>query len=128
MKGRKMVFSLVLVFICVIFSAMGQILMRTGMAQVGEITSIQQLFNFGTILRIFTNLYVLAGILCFASMIVFWLAAISALKISFAYPLASLVYVITAIAALIFLKEDITLLRWVGIFFVVGGCVLVSIS
>ncbi len=123
-----MVFSLVLVFICVIFSAMGQILMRTGMGQVGEITSIQQLFNLGTIFKMFTNLYVVAGILCFASMIIVWLAAISTLKISFAYPLASLVYVITAIAALIFLKEDITLLRWVGIFFVAGGCVLISIS
>jgi drug/metabolite transporter (DMT)-like permease len=128
MKGRKMAFSLVLVFICVLFSAAGQILMRTGMAQVGEITSIQQLFNLGTIVRMFTNLYVVGGILCFASMIVVWLAAISSLEISFAYPLASLVYVIAAVAALIFLKEDITLLRWVGIFFVVGGCVLISLS
>jgi len=121
-----MSFALILVSICILFAAAGQILMKTGMRQVGEITNVRQLFDFGTISSMFTNLYVVLGILCFALMIVLWLAAISTLNVSRLYPLTSLAYVITAVVAYIFLKENIGLLRWVGIFLVVGGCFLIG--
>ena len=123
-----MSFASILVSICILFSATGQIMMKFGMGQVGEITTVRQLFNFGTVFGMFTNPYVVAGILCYASVMVLWLSAMSTLNISHMYPLASLVYVITAIAALIFLKEDISLLRWAGIFLVMGGCFLVARS
>jgi len=121
-----MSFALILVSICILFAAAGQILMKVGMRQVGEITTVRQLFDLSTVFRMFTNLYVVIGILCFALMIVLWLAAMSTLNISRMYPLTSLVYVITAIVAFIFLKEDINLLRWVGILLVVGGCFLIA--
>jgi drug/metabolite transporter (DMT)-like permease len=122
-----MSFALILVSICILFAAAGQILMKTGMRQIGEITNVRQLFDFSNIFSMFTNIYVVIGILCFASMIVLWLAAMSTLNISRMYPLTSLVYVITAIVAFIFLKEDISLLRWVGILMVVAGCFLVGL-
>ena len=128
-KGfRDMSFALILVAICVVFSAVGQALMKVGMNQVGEINSIQQLFNFKMLLSIFTNFYVVGGLLCFVGQLVIWLAAMSTLNISYMYPLASLVYVITAIIAVVFLHEDVSLIRWAGIFLVVGGCVLVGQS
>jgi len=123
-----MTFALSLVLICVIVTVVGQLLMKYGMQQVGEITSMQQLFNLNTILSMFTNFYILGGILCFVAMLVMWLGAMSTLEISFMYPLASLVYVLTAVAALIFLHESVSLIRWVGILLVVGGCFLVSNS
>lgn len=123
-----MSFAPILVSICILFSAAGQIMMKFGMGQVGEITTVRQLFNFGTVFSMLTNPYVVAGILCFASMIVLWLAAMSTLDISRIYPITSLVYIVIAIAALIFLKEDISLLRWGGILLVMGGCFLVGQS
>ena len=123
-----MTFALALVSICIVFTVVGQILMKYGMQQVGEITSMQQLFNFHTILSMFTNLYIVGGILCFALMVIMWLGAMSTLDISFMYPLASLVYVLTAVAALFLLHEDISLIRWGGIFLVAGGCVLIGSS
>ena len=124
----KMSFALILVAICVVFSAVGQILMKTGMNQVGEINSIQQLLDFKMLFSIFTNLYVICGLLCFVGQLVIWLAAMSTLNISFMYPLASLVYVLTAVIAVVFLHEDVSLVRWAGIFLVVGGCVMVGQS
>ena len=119
-------FALTLVFICVFGVAMGQITMKSGMNQVGEIGSVGQLFNLGTLFRIFSNPRVLIGIFLYGISGILWLGALSTLNVSFMYPFMSLAYVITAIVAFIVLKENITLLHWVGIFLVVGGCFLIT--
>jgi len=126
-KGGTM-FALTLVLICVFGVAMGQIAMKSGMSQVGEIGSAGQLFNLTTLFHIFTNPRVLAGIFCYAISAILWLGALSTLNVSLIYPLMSLAYVITAVVAFIFLKENITLLHWLGIFLVVGGCFLIARS
>lgn len=101
-------------------------MLKSGMGQVGEINSAGQLFKLGTLFHMFTNPYVLTGIFLYGISLVLWLGAMSTLDISLMYPLASLAYVVTAIIAFIFLKEDVTLLRWVGIFMVMGGCFLIT--
>ena len=126
MKGGSMYFALTLVLICVFLSAIGQITMKSGMGQVGEISSVGQLFNRGTLFHMFTNPYVLTGVFLYGISLVLWLGAMSTLDISLMYPLASLAYIVTAIIAFIFLKEDVTLLRWMGIFMIVGGCFLIG--
>ena len=118
-------FALTLVSICILFGAIGQIAMKSGMNQVGEIGGVGQLFNLGTLFHIFTNPRVLTGILLYAISLVLWLGALSTLDVSFMYPFISLAYVVVAIVAFIFLKENITVLRWVGIILVVGGCFLI---
>jgi drug/metabolite transporter (DMT)-like permease len=123
-----MTFALILVAFCVVLSAVGQVLMKSGMNQIGEIGSLQQLLDFRLLFSIFTNPYIIGGVLCFVLQLVIWLAAMSSLNISFMYPLASLVYVLTAVIAVVFLHEDVNLMRWAGIFLVVGGCFLVGQS
>lgn len=118
-------FALTLVFICILCAAGGQTAMKSGMSQVGEIGSMRQLFSLDTLFHIFTNRRVLAGIFLYVISLFLWLGALSSLNVSFMYPLLSLAYVITAIIAFIFLKESITLLRWVGIVLVMGGCLLI---
>ncbi len=118
-------FALLLVLLCIFGAAMGQILMKSGVNQVGEIKSMGQLFNLDTLSRIFTNPRIIAGILCYGIALVLWLGAMSTLNVSFIYPLMSLAYVLTAIFALIYLKESITILHWIGIAFVVVGCFLI---
>lgn len=118
-------FALILVLFCIFGSAMGQTLMKSGMSQVGEVKSMGQLFNLDTLSRIFTNPRVITGMLCYAIALILWLGAMSTLNISFMYPLLSLAYVLTAIFALIYLKESITVSHWIGIACIVVGCFLI---
>jgi len=121
-------FALTLVMICIIFGAVGQILMKSGMAQIGEINDLEGFINLNTIFYIITNAYVLSGLLLYAVSAFLWLGALSILDVSYMYPLLSLAYVITAMFAFVLLKENITLFRWVGIALVVAGGFLITRS
>lgn len=118
-------FALSLVAICIIFGAIGQILMKNGMTQVGSISGLNKLISFSTVFRIFTNIYVISGLVLYAIAAFLWLGALSSLNVSFMYPLLALGYVLTAILGSLFLKEDIALLRWLGIVFVVAGSFMI---
>ena len=121
-------FTPVLVIICVLCAAFGQVSMKRGMNEVGRTASLPALFKPRALVRILTNKYVLAGVVSYAGGSVFWLGALSRLDVSFLYPFTSLAYIGAAILAFIFLKENITLLRWVGIIVIVIGCFLITRS
>jgi len=118
-------FALSLVAICIVFGAVGQILMKTGMSQIGQIHGLRELVAPGTVFHMFTNGYVIGGLLLYAVSAFLWLGALSILDVSFMYPLLSLAYVLTAVLAFIFLKEQITLFRVGGIVLVVIGCFMI---
>lgn len=121
-------FALTLVMVCIVFGATAQIMMKRGMTQIGEIKGIDEFNNPNTILQIFTNPYVLLGLFLYAVSAFLWLGALSTLDVSFMYPLLSFGYVLTAIFALVFLKEYISVIRWAGILLVVIGCFLITRS
>lgn len=121
-------FAVTLVLICVLVGALGQIVWKQGMSSMDKITCVEELLKFKTIFNIFTNKYILFGIMLYGSAFVLWLAAMSTLDISFMYPLLSLAYVVTAIFAVAILGEVITISRWAGIALVVIGCILIARS
>jgi undecaprenyl phosphate-alpha-L-ara4N flippase subunit ArnE len=57
-----------------------------------------------------------------------WLFVLSKAELNFAYSIDSMRYVFVAFAAVIFLKERIGPLRWLGIATIVCGILLVSLS
>lgn len=118
-------FALGLVATCIVFGAVGQILMKSGMTQVGQIGGLGKLFSPNMVFSMFTNVFVIGGLLLYAIAAFLWLGALSTLNVSFMYPLLSLGYVLAVILGAIFLKEDITLLRWVGVATVVAGCFMI---
>lgn len=128
MRERKIMFALTLVLICVFAGAMGQICWKHGMTSVDKINEIDDLLQLETIFNIFTNKYIVLGLVLYGSAFVLWLGAMSTLDISFMYPMLSLAYVITAILAFVFIGENITMVRWAGIALVVAGCFLIARS
>jgi drug/metabolite transporter (DMT)-like permease len=124
-RGERQVFAFILVAICIIFGATGQILMRTGMSQIGPIGGWQKLLTIHSFQALFTNIFVLGGLLLYAISAVLWLGALSNLNVSLIYPLLSLAYVVAAVLSFIFLKESISLLRWIGILVVIIGSYLI---
>lgn len=123
---EKTMFALILVFICVFAGAVGQILMKKGMTEIGEIKGLKELAV--SLPNMFSNKFVFIGLILYALSFVLWLGALSLLDVSLMYPLLSLGYVITAVFAYIFLKENISIIRACGIVTVVIGVFLIMRS
>lgn len=118
-------FALGLVLVCVVFGALGQISMKAGMRQVRQIDDASDLLDLSTIVQIFSNFYVVGGLVLYMISAFLWLGALSTLDVSLMYPLLSLGYVVTAFFAMAFLGEIVTYSRWAGIALVVVGCILI---
>jgi multidrug transporter EmrE-like cation transporter len=125
--GRSM-FAVTLVLICVVAGALGQVIWKQGMSTMDKINGFEDLLKIKTILDIFTNKYIIIGLILYGSVFILWLAALSTLDVSFMYPLLSLAYVVTAVFAFVFLGETVAFSRWAGIALVVMGCILIAKS
>ena len=115
------------ILISVLAGAVGQILLKKGMTTMGAITiSPGQLP--GTLMRIATNPYVVIGLIIYVCGTVFWLAALSRVDLSYAYPFASLSYVVMLAASWLLFHENITPVRLLGTLFVALGVFVISRS
>jgi multidrug transporter EmrE-like cation transporter len=113
---------LLIVMICILLGAFGQISLKYGMKTIGSIAFSDMFFS--KFFKILFQPFVFIGILLYAISMLLWLIAISKLELSFAYPLLSIGYIVVAFLSFIFFKENITLIRWTGIVLIVIGCFL----
>jgi drug/metabolite transporter (DMT)-like permease len=119
--------AIVYILIAVLASATGQVLLKKGMASMGALTlSTNQLVSI--LWRIGTNPYVVIGLIIYVCGTVFWLAALSRVDLSYAYPFASLSYVLMLIASWLLFNENITPVRLLGTMVVGMGVLLISQS
>ena len=121
-----MKFALILFVIVVALQSTGQILERKGMMQIGQLGNMHMLFSLDNILRIATNPYVILGVACSAVGLFLWLGVLSNVNVSYIYPFGAISYILLAFMASMILGETITLTRWVGIFVIVIGAVLIN--
>jgi drug/metabolite transporter (DMT)-like permease len=123
-KGAGMKIAVIYILISVLTSTVGQLMLKQGMAGMGEVTlSINQLPSI--IWKMGTNLYVFFGLAIYLAGTVFWLAALSRVDLSYAYPFASLSYVIMLAASWLLFDEKITLSRLIGTFVIGIGVLLI---
>lgn len=123
-----MTFVLTLVLVCILAGSAGQILWKYGMSGMGKISGFDDLLRIQTLINIFSNKYILIGLILYALSVVLWLGALSTLDVSFMYPMLSLGYVITSILGIYFFGENVTIIRWFGIALVVIGCFFIKSS
>jgi drug/metabolite transporter (DMT)-like permease len=124
-KEGSRVMLIGLILLSVALAATAQLTLKHGMNQVTEASAT------GTVTRdsigsIVTNLSVLGGLAIFGLSAVVWLLVLSQASLSFAYPFASLTYVLILLADRFVLHEDIPILRWVGVAAIVTGIILVA--
>tara|TARA_Y100000034_G_C6903059_1_gene418211 strand:+ start:945 stop:1304 length:360 start_codon:yes stop_codon:yes gene_type:complete len=110
--------AIIYIFISIILAVTGQFLLKKGMNKIGTI-SLSQLSS--NLFKIFTNIYILTALLVFVISFLIWLTVLSKFDLSYAYPLVSTGYILVALVSLFFLKENITLSRWLGIFLIAIG-------
>jgi drug/metabolite transporter (DMT)-like permease len=119
-RSRMSLHAFALLLIAIVLSTFGEVLLKAGVNRVEKIT-----LEPATLVRAFLQWQVLAGFVLLFGGSLFWLAVLSRVHLSIAYPLLAIGYILTTIWALIFLKEPVPLSRWVGIGAICSGIVLV---
>mgnify|MGYP001040874492 CR=1 FL=1 len=116
-----------LIFTGVLLNALAQLLLKAGTNAVGHFAfTTNNAWPVG--LKLATQPYILAGMLCYAVSLVVWIMALSRVEVSVAYPMLSVGYVINAIAAWYFFGEAVTLTRLIGIGIIILGVYIVARS
>jgi drug/metabolite transporter (DMT)-like permease len=124
-KEGSRVMLIGLILLSVALAASAQLTLKHGMNQVTEASGTATLSG-GSLKAIVTNPFVVGGLLIFGLSAVVWLMVLSRASLSFAYPFASLTYVLIVLADKLVLHEEIPVLRWAGVFAIMTGIVLVA--
>jgi multidrug transporter EmrE-like cation transporter len=126
-KRMNMARYLPLIVLGVLLNASAQLALKQGMRQIGY-------FDFGlqNCSRIFfavaLNPFILIGLGCYVVSVAVWLLVLSRVEVSYAYPLLSIGYIVTAFAGQMFFNEGIGATRWAGIIVICAGVWLITRS
>ena len=106
----------------------GEVLIASAMRQVGDLDDIRAKSGLpGAILAVLSNPHFVLGALCMALNFFAMLFTLSLVDLSLAAPgIASFNYVGNAIAARIFLREEVNRRRWIAVSFVAVGVFLLA--
>jgi|SoimicmetaTmtLMB_FD_contig_31_12364778_length_597_multi_3_in_0_out_0_2 drug/metabolite transporter (DMT)-like permease len=109
-------------------AAVGQVLLRIGMQQVGELASFAPavLWRFG--IATVVNPWVVGGTALNAAFYGLFLASLSWSGITVVLPLSAIEYAFAAALAIALLGEVVTPLHWAGILLVSAGVALISVG
>lgn len=119
-----MIHPFLLILIAMSCSVVGELALKHGMNQAG-------VFEFTrdglvpSLVRTFSSPFVLVGLGIIFLGAVFWLAALSRVALSWAYPLLSLSYVVVVLLSMVLLREPVTWSRIAGAGIIVLGVLLV---
>lgn len=121
----KLVYILLAGLIC---EAIGVVLLSKGLKQIGEVSAI----TFSEVTRLIArgaaNGNILGGVALEAAFFGTLLYLMSRGDVSFVWPLTSLGFVLTTLAAKFILHENVTALRWSGVLLIVLGAGLITYS
>ena len=91
-----------------------------------DIGNFPQLFTF--LAGVFSSPFLWYGLISVLLTFIIWSTVLSKIDLSVAVPIASFSYILIPLTSAVFLGEYISLLRWLGVFFILSGVFLVSWS
>jgi drug/metabolite transporter (DMT)-like permease len=124
--GEKRRTRLILIFILtsVALAAVGQLVLKYGVDQVQGGVALRQPIT--TALRVARTPAIWGGLALFALSAGMWIVVLSRTSLSFAYPFASLTYVLILLFDRFVLDEPVSALRYGGVALIISGLVLIS--
>lgn len=115
------------IILSVIINTAAQLLLKLGMDRIGHFSiSWHQLPNL--LWQVCLNPYIVLGMFCYVASVGSWLIVLSRSDVSYAYPMVSLGYILTAIAGYYFFQEALSLSRIAGILVIMLGVYLITRS
>ncbi len=110
------------------FEAVGVVFLSKGLKQIGELRQVSVPEIARLISRGLTNPNILLGVMFEAIFFAGLLYLLSKRDVSVVWPLTALGFVVTTIAAKLFLHEHVSSLRWAGVSLIVLGAALITLS
>ena len=112
--------GLIFVLGTVLFTVVGQLLVKRGMSQMGGLPSVaSELPRF--FFNVFTNPSNFIGLCCAFLAALSWMAALTKCDLSFAYPFNGLAVVLTLVLSAAMFGERVQLGQWLGAALVCAG-------
>lgn len=118
--------TLLTLVLAVSLATAGQLLLKAGMTDIGEIAGIGGGHLVGLVGSVLTSWKALLGLACFGGSSVFWLVVLSRVPLSTAYPFVALSYLIILGFSTIVLHERPPLLTWGGAALIMSGIVMIG--
>jgi uncharacterized membrane protein len=119
---------LLILLIGLLFESAGVVLLKKGMTNIGDMKTV----SVSEVLRVakggVTSPQILLGVLFEALFFGCLLILMSKSDISFLWPLTGLSFVFATFAAICFLDEHVSTVRWVGVVLILFGAGLISYS
>jgi|ERR1700722_309296 len=123
-----MIKLLLILIIGLVFESTGVILLKRGMNAIGEMHGYNSAEIFRVVKAGATNPQILLGVFFEALFFLCLLILMSKSDISFLWPLTALSFVFATLAAMIFLGESVSWIRWVGVALIMLGAAFISYS
>lgn len=118
---------LLLIVLNDLVDTIANLLMKKGLIQTG-IDSV----NFGNmaefVARSASSTFLWIGILVFALNFFVWMVILYKVDLSIAMPVGSFSYIFIPVSAILFLHEKVSMVRWIGVVFIILGIHFVSKS
>jgi uncharacterized membrane protein len=111
-----------------IMEAAGVVFLSKGLKQIGELSLINLPEISRLIMRGLGNANILRGVALEAGFFATLLYLMSRGDVSFVWPLTSLGFVLTTLAAKFILHEHVSAVRWGGVILIVAGAALITYS
>lgn len=115
-----------LILVSVFLGAIGQVLVKYGASALQLNFAGRYLVE--SIFSILKNIPVMCGIISYGVSFLLWIKVLSKVELSYAYPMVSIGYIITMFFSYFLFKENISVIRLLGVVFIIIGVILVARS
>lgn len=119
---------LLILLVGLAFESAGVVLLKKGITEIGGMNGYTAAEIFRVVKAGAINPQILFGVFFEFLFFLCLLILMSKSDISFLWPLTALSFVFATIAAMIFLGETVSLLRWIGVILIVIGAAFISYS
>lgn len=123
-----MVKFILILFVGLVLESTGIVFLKKGITQIGDVQKV----SVSEIVRVIkagvTNGNILLGVFFEALFFACLLILMSGNDISFLWPMTSLTFVFSTLAAMLFLHEQVSVARWIGVALIVVGAGFITWS
>ncbi|MFA6143147.1 MAG: EamA family transporter [Candidatus Omnitrophota bacterium] len=119
---------LLIILFAEVWGVVGQILYKKGVTRIGtpKLRDFNSCISFAK--KVFTSPMIMTGLVSITTGLIIWIVALAQAELSLVFPITSMQYIVTMVAAHYLLNEKINKLKLIGTVLVMIGITLVALS